>query len=33
MAAGSDEMDGKRLPGFPDDGKWKIRFENINKLP
>ena len=33
MVAGSDETGAKKLPGFPDNGKWKIRFENINKLP
>ncbi len=33
MAAGSDESGEKVLPGFPDNGKWKVRFEGINKLP
>lgn len=33
MVAGSDETGTKKLPGFPDNGKWKVRFENINKLP
>jgi hypothetical protein len=33
MAAGSDETGSKKLPGFPNNGKWKVRFEYINKLP
>ena len=33
MTAGCDEPGLKKLPGFPDNGKWKVRFENINELP
>ncbi len=33
MTAGSDESGGRKLPGFPKNGKWKIKFENISKLP
>ncbi len=33
MVAGFDKTDSRKLPGFPNNGKWKIKFENINKLP
>ncbi|MCR5033095.1 MAG: glycoside hydrolase family 65 [Lachnospiraceae bacterium] len=32
MCAGYDSSK-ETLPGFPDDGKWKVRFEGIEKLP
>lgn len=33
MTAGSDETGKRKLPGFPHNGKWKVRFEDIHKLP
>ena len=33
MVAGSDETGNNELPGFPHNGKWKVKFEDINKLP
>jgi hypothetical protein len=33
MTAGSDESGSKQCPGFPKNGKWKVKFENINKMP
>ena len=33
MAAGSDETVARKLPGFPKNGKWKIRYEDISRLP
>ena len=33
MSAGSDDTGLMELPGFPKNGEWKIKFENINKLP
>ncbi len=33
MVAGSDETGSLKLPGFPKNGKWKIKYENISKLP
>ena len=33
MVAGSDETGSGKLPGFPNNGKWKVKYENINKLP
>lgn len=33
MVAGSDETGSRKLPGFPKNGKWKIKYENISKLP
>ena len=33
MAAGSYETGFEKLPVFPKNGKWEVKFENINKLP
>lgn len=33
MAAGWDENLNEHAPGFPKDGKWKVKLENINPLP
>jgi len=34
MAAGWDGApEGKHAPGFPDDGAWTVRWENLNRLP
>jgi hypothetical protein len=32
MAAGWDGAT-ETLPGFPKDGKWKVRYENLSPLP
>ncbi len=32
MAAGWSGSDG-HAPGFPENGKWSVKFENLNKLP
>ena len=33
MAAGWDDCPKKNAPGFPDDGKWVVRWENLKKMP
>ena len=33
MAAGWDGAPEENAPGFPQDGTWKVRVENLQKLP
>ena len=33
MAAGWDGAPARHAPGFPDDGSWDVRCENLNPLP
>jgi len=33
MAAGWDGCSEDAAPGFPNDGSWKVTFENLHKLP
>jgi len=33
MAAGWDGCPDKNAPGFSDDGKWVVRWENLKKMP
>jgi len=33
MAAGWDGAPNRHAPGFPDNGKWKVRYEGLNKMP
>ncbi len=33
MCAGWDGYHGPKNPGFPKNGKWVVRWENLNKLP
>jgi len=33
MAAGWDGCPDKNAPGFPNDGKWVVRYENLSKMP
>jgi hypothetical protein len=33
MAAGWDNGPEMNAPGFPQDGSWHIKVENLNKLP
>jgi protein-glucosylgalactosylhydroxylysine glucosidase len=33
MAAGWDGAPARNAPGFPDDGQWVVRWENLQKLP
>lgn len=33
MAAGWDSCPNKNAPGFPDDGKWIVKWENLMKMP
>ena len=33
MAAGWDGGPDRPNPGFPDNGKWKIRWEGLRRLP
>lgn len=33
MAGGWDDAPDKNAPGFPDDGSWNVRVENLQKLP
>ena len=33
MAAGWDGAPDRHAPGFPDDGKWKVRWENLRRMP
>jgi hypothetical protein len=33
MAAGWDGAPDRHAPGFPDDGTWKVRWENLRRLP
>jgi len=33
MAAGWDGAPARHAPGFPDDGSWDVRYENLNPLP
>lgn len=33
MAAGWDGAPDKHAPGFPDNGKWKVRWEGLHKMP
>ncbi len=33
MAAGWDGAPDKQAPGFPDDGKWVVRWEGLSKAP
>lgn len=33
MAAGWDGSGGKHAPGFPQGGRWKVRFEGLNVAP
>jgi len=30
MAVGWRDAPGKHAPGFPQDGKWTVRWENLN---
>jgi len=32
MCAGYDGCE-TELPGFPKDGTWKVRWENLSKMP
>jgi hypothetical protein len=32
-AAGWDGAPDRHAPGFPDDGTWKVRWENLRRLP
>jgi hypothetical protein len=33
MAAGWDGAPERHAPGFPDNGQWQVRWENLHKLP
>jgi hypothetical protein len=33
MAAGWDGAPKTKAPGFPSDGRWKVRHENLNPAP
>ena len=33
MAAGWDECPDRQTPGFPDNGKWKVRWEGLKRMP
>jgi hypothetical protein len=33
MAAGWDDGPDRPAPGFPDNGKWKIRWERLQRMP
>jgi len=33
MVAGWDGAPKKHAPGFPDDGTWQVRWENLRPLP
>jgi hypothetical protein len=33
MAAGWDESDDRAAPGFPADGRWKVRWEGLRPMP
>jgi len=33
MAAGWDGAPNRNAPGFPDNGKWKVQWENIKMMP
>jgi hypothetical protein len=33
MAAGWDGCPDRRLPGFPDNGKWNVRWEGLRRMP
>jgi hypothetical protein len=33
MAAGWDGCPDNNAPGFPDDGKWVVQWENLKKMP
>ena len=33
MAAGWDGGPQRDAPGFPDNGKWKVRYEGLKKMP
>lgn len=33
MAAGWDNCSDHNAPGFPNDGKWIVKWENLNKMP
>ena len=33
MCAGWDDANGNNNPGFPKDGSWNVKWENLNKMP
>jgi hypothetical protein len=33
MAAGWDGAPERHAPGFPDNGKWQVRWEGLQKMP
>jgi hypothetical protein len=33
MAAGWDGGPDRSAPGFPDNGKWKVRWEGLRRMP
>ncbi len=33
MAAGWDGCPDRAAPGFPDNGKWKVRWEGLRRMP
>jgi hypothetical protein len=33
MAAGWDDAPGRNAPGFPDNGQWNVRWENLQRAP
>ena len=33
MAAGWDGCPDRDAPGFPDDGQWTVRYEDLKKMP
>ena len=33
MAAGWDGAPKRNTPGFPDDGRWQVRWENLRPAP
>ena len=33
MAAGWHDAPDMNAPGFPQDGSWKVRWENLHRLP
>ena len=33
MAAGWDGCPERPVPGFPDDGRWQVRWEGLRRMP
>ena len=33
MAGGWDGAPNRHAPGFPDDGHWSVRYENLRRMP